>query len=92
MRFDKEVCFLFRRNRFLFRKQIEPRCAYCAHAVSLDERSAACRKKGVVPLEHACRAFRYDPLRRVPPKPAVLRGHYSDEDFLLEEDSDPCDP
>ncbi|WP_370814035.1 hypothetical protein [Butyricicoccus pullicaecorum] len=38
-----------------------------------------------MPKEHACRAFRYDPLRRIPPKPAVIRGRFSDEDFTLEE-------
>ena len=75
-----------RLNRFLFRKNIEPCCAHCAHAVPLDDISAACRKKGVVPLTNACRAFRYDPLRRVPPKPAVIRGSFTDEDFLLEEE------
>jgi len=30
-----------------------------------------------------CRSFRYDPLRRTPPKPAVLRGHFTDADFSL---------
>lgn len=72
-------------NRFLFRRDIEPRCLYCARAVPLDATHVACRKKGVVPREHACRAFRYDPLRRVPPKPAVIRGRFSDQDFMLEE-------
>lgn len=72
-------------NRFLFRRDIEPRCLYCARAVPLDDSHVACRKKGVVPREHACRAFRYDPLRRVPPKPAVIRGRFSDQDFMLEE-------
>lgn len=74
-----------RANRFLFRKNIEPRCLYCTRAISLDQSHVACRKRGVVPKEHACRAFRYDPLRRIPPKPAVIRGHFSDEDFTLEE-------
>lgn len=74
-----------RLNKYLFRKGIEPRCSYCAHAVPLDDAQVACRKRGAVPADYACRAFRYDPLRRIPPKPAILRGHYSDEDFTLEE-------
>lgn len=74
-----------RPNRFLFRKDIEPRCLYCARAVPLDDEHVACRKRGVMPKEHACRAFRYDPLRRVPPKPAVIRGRFSDKDFTLED-------
>ena len=74
-----------RANRFLFRKNIEPHCLYCARAIPFDQSHVACGKRAVVPKEHACRAFRYDPLRRIPPKPAVIRGHFSDEDFTLEE-------
>ena len=69
----------------LFRRNIEPRCAYCARSGPLDERSVVCRKRGVVPADGACRSFRYDPLRRTPPKPAVLRGRFTDADFALEE-------
>ena len=29
---------------------------------------------------------RYDPLRRVPPKPATLRSSFTDADFSLEDD------
>ena len=72
-----------RANRFLFRKNIEPHCLYCARAIPFDQSHVACRKRGVVPKEHACRAFRYDPLRRIPPKPAALRGHFTDADFSL---------
>ena len=53
------------RLKKLLRKNIEPRCTYCAHG-----------------SDH-CRSFRYDPLRRTPPKPAVLRGHFTDADFSL---------
>lgn len=68
----------------LFAKKIEPRCAYCLRGTSLNEEQVICRKKGVVsPGEH-CRAFRYDPLRRVPPKPAVFEWEkLKDEDFSL---------
>ena len=45
----------------LLRKDIEPRCIYCAHGSP----------------------FRYDPLRRIPPKPAAIRGHFTDADFSL---------
>ena len=70
----------------LFRKNIEPRCAYCAHSVPLDERSVSCRRRGPMALTDSCRAFRYDPLRRVPPKPAVLRTDFTAADFALAED------
>ncbi|MBE6995220.1 MAG: hypothetical protein E7429_00580 [Ruminococcaceae bacterium] len=68
----------------LFRKDIDPRCAYCEWGRQINERDVACVKKGVVPVEHHCRAFRYDPLKRVPPRPAALNtGTLKDEDFSL---------
>lgn len=72
----------------LFRKDIEPRCIYCAFSGPLDEQYATCRRRGVVALTDHCRAFRYDALRRVPPRPAILRSHYSDADFALEDNDD----
>ena len=43
-----------------------------------------CVKRGVVPMEHHCRAFRYDPLRREPPRPATLKtGTLQEKDFSL---------
>ena len=41
-------------------------------------------KRGIVPVEHDCRAFKYDPLKRVPPRPASLDTHQLNEsDFSL---------
>ena len=31
----------------LFRKDIEPRCAYCAQGVRINETQVACMKKGL---------------------------------------------
>ena len=62
-----------------FRKDIEPRCAYCAHGSAVNECEVACSRRGVVDgSDH------YDPLRRVPPRPASLdpKAH-SPEDFSL---------
>ena len=68
----------------LLRSNIEPPCTYCGHGAPLaDGHPIASRKRGVVDGADHCRAFRYDPLRRVPPKPAVLRGHFTDADFSL---------
>lgn len=73
----------------LFRKDIEPRCAYCARSGPLDDEHATCKRRGIVRLTDHCRAFKYDPLRRVPPRPAVLPARkYSDADFLLEDFDD----
>ena len=67
-----------------FRKDIEPRCAYCAHGSAVNEREVACSRRGVVDGNDHCRHFRYDPLRRVPPRHASLdpKAH-SPEDFSL---------
>ena len=56
----------------LFRKEIEPRCAYCKRGEQINDREVACVKRGIVPVEDSCRRFRYDPLKRVPPRPVAL--------------------
>ena len=55
----------------LFRKDMDPRCAYCQRGQQINEREVACVKRGIVPVEHHCRAFKYDPLKRVPPRRAA---------------------
>ena len=43
-----------------------------------------CIKKGVVPAGYSCRSFKYDPLKRVPPRPAAPDfSRLKDEDFSL---------
>ena len=74
------------RLKKLLLKNIEPRCTYCAHGSPLaDGERIACRKRGVVNGTDHCRSFRYDPLRRTPPKPAVPRGDITGAAFSLEE-------
>ena len=53
----------------LFEKKMDPRCAYCQRCAPLDEESVMCIKRGVGPAGFHCRAFKYDPLKRVPPPP-----------------------
>lgn len=68
----------------LFQKKIEPRCAYCERGTQLDEEKILCAKKGVVSPAGSCRAFKYDPLKRVPPLPKALDfSGLKDEDFKL---------
>ena len=68
----------------LFRKNIEPRCAYCKRGAAISEREVACVKRGIVPMEGSCRSFRYDPLKRVPPRPVKLETEeLRQEDFQL---------
>ena len=68
----------------LFRKNIDPRCAYCQRGQLINEREVACVKKGSVNMEDHCRAFKYDPLKRVPPRPAALNtSKLSEADISL---------
>lgn len=68
----------------LFDKNIEPRCFYCQWGTSLDSEQIMCVKKGIVAPTGSCRRFRYDPLKRMPPKPlAAIFDHFKDEDFSL---------
>ena len=43
----------------LFRKDIEPRCAYCKKGNALSDREVICVKRGIVAAEDSCRAFRF---------------------------------
>ena len=68
----------------LFRKDIDPRCAYCQRGQQINEREVACVKRGIVPMEDHCRSFQYDPLKRVPPRPASLdTDKLNEADFSL---------
>ena len=68
----------------LFKKDIEPRCAYCKRGAVLDEERVMCMKKGVVSAADSCSRFKYDPLKRVPPRPAALNtSKLSEADFSL---------
>ena len=68
----------------LFRKDIEPRCTYCRYAAPAEPETVICRKKGVRSAGDHCRSFRYDPLRRMPSRPAELNtSRLSPEDFQV---------
>ena len=67
----------------LFRKKIDRFCSYCVYAGKLDDETYLCAKRGFVAACHHCRKFKYDPLKRVPPRPATLRDQYTSEDFSL---------
>ena len=65
----------------LFQKKIEPRCTYCAHGRAMGEDQVVCPKKGVMAAGSHCRSFKYDPLKREPPRPAKFDvGHLSGDD------------
>lgn len=61
-----------------------PACEYCLLAEKLDSRDLLCPKFGVVAPDHKCRRFKYDPLKRVPPKPVILKTNYNADDFKID--------
>ena len=68
----------------LFRKDMEPRCAYCVHAAVLDEDRVGCVKKGILSPGDSCRNFSYDPFKRSPAAPAAPDfSRLKEEDFSL---------
>jgi len=68
----------------LFRKDIDPRCAYCARGSRINDEQVVCVKRGVVSAADRCGAFKYDPLKRVPSRPAKLdASRLSEDDFKL---------
>ncbi len=70
-------------RRKLYGNNISPICEYCARARrAADGRVMLCTKKGIVPLYHRCRKFRYDPLKRVPYRQPALKK-YEAADFQL---------
>ncbi len=68
----------------LFRKKIEQSCSYCLHGARLEEDLVLCCKKGIKTPDSSCRRFRYDPCKRIPPKPRAMDFRkYEEEDYSL---------
>lgn len=68
----------------LFRKKIERSCEYCVFSAKMDQKNMLCTKRGVVSVDTACHKFRYDPFKRVPPRPKALDfSKYEEDDFSL---------
>ncbi len=68
----------------LFRKNIDPCCAYCEYGRTLSETEVGCVRRGVVSSGGSCGKFKYDPLKREPPRPAIIEtDRYTEEDFTL---------
>jgi len=67
----------------LFRKDMEPCCAYCKHGTQINLDKVACVKRGVVSLHGACRKFTYDPIKRIPERPRKFQTASDEEPFQL---------
>lgn len=57
----------------LFRKGIEPMCAYCSLGSDVTKDEIICRRYGIVEPYDWCSRFKYDPYRRSPPRPPRLK-------------------
>ena len=68
----------------LFRKNVARFCAYCVHAGKVNEEQVLCPKKGFVSAQDSCPRFRYDPLKRTPPRFSSKDfSKYDTDDFSL---------
>ncbi len=68
---------------YIFRKNIDPRCIYCSRGESIGDNEVVCIRHGIVEAYSSCRLFKYDPLKRIPPRPARLSKSYDDSDMKL---------
>lgn len=67
----------------LFGKKIEPACLYCRFGrINGEGDRVFCSKKGIVDAIGSCRAFDYDPIKRVPKK-VKLSSDLSEKDFEI---------
>lgn len=65
----------------LYGKGIEARCAYCEKSEKIDDTEVLCSKYGPVDCTFKCRHYKYDPLKRVPPRRARLKRVFTQADF-----------
>lgn len=68
----------------LFRRDVERRCGYCQQGSRIGEGEMMCPRRGIVPEDGRCFFFRYDPLKRTPPRPLrVDTKGLTPEDFSI---------
>ncbi|MBE6944557.1 MAG: hypothetical protein E7459_00525 [Ruminococcaceae bacterium] len=68
----------------LFRKKITRSCEYCLYGSRIQDTQVLCVKKGLRSETAGCHKFKYDPLKRIPPRrKAVDFSKYDSEDFSL---------
>ena len=71
-------------NAYAVSKKMPRSCRYCTHGVCVDGLQIVCSKKALLQEDISCRRFRYDPLKRVPPRRKALDfSKYDQEDFSL---------
>ena len=66
----------------LCRNDVEKLCLYCAHSSSeLNNQTVLCIKYGAVNKSHICKKYKYNPLKRLPPKRVKLKTNFKPGDF-----------
>ncbi len=66
-----------------FNKKLARRCEYCVYGKRLDGLTEViCKKRGITDFDDYCRAYKYDPLKRIPESTKAPEG-YSAEDFEI---------
>ena len=71
-------------ENMLFRRKQPRACAYCKHSTALSDGQVLCAKRGIKLQDDACCRFRYDPIKRIPPKNNPLDlTRYNNDDFSL---------
>ena len=68
----------------LFRKKMQKNCFHCLHAKIVSDNEIHCTKRGARTGEKPCFRFKYDPCKRIPPRPKALDFNaYNQDDFSL---------
>lgn len=69
----------------LFRKKMPRQCNTCLFGTAYTDHQILCTKSGVVADTFACRKYRYDPCKRIPPsRKSPDFQKYNEDDFRLE--------
>ena len=68
----------------LFRKKIKKDCLYCQYAKAVNDKVLICQKRNDQAALKPCLRFKYDPCKRIPPRPkAPDFTSYNENDYSL---------
>ena len=68
----------------LFDENIAPSCSYCRYATNLGSGEYFCIRRGIMDATAYCGKYRYEPTKREPPAPHMLKNTgYTEKDFAL---------
>lgn len=67
----------------LYNKDVPQVCAHCLFGQSFSASHELCRRYGPVSPTFTCPHFKYDPLRRTPPRPARILMPPQEDAFKL---------